>query len=559
MHRRMKIFVNCVIIVAAAGIGLAAGFAWRGNQERVSPATGVSTATAPSPELAAAKLIRTSDQRAAVPGTDDSPLATKLERDLSMSSGVTRWLYWLETVEKAAPADFPRLARLAQGNSTLLRLIAARWVELDPRHLFDTIVASSKTGGRLPSELESVLFAEWPKRDPDAVIAALSEAGEFGGRSNWRMLVASRFFEHDVERGLRLMSEWHIGNYGPRMTGVAKWAAADPRHAAEFTLANPAGFASRLTMETIGKEWAKTDPRGALEFAVSTRGELGSTLATAVLKDWAGRNLDESAEWLGTADDWTRTRLSPAFVEAWAKQDATSALAWCEENLTGTSLAQAVGGVLKGAAAKDLAGAAGIVANMHPSPARSEAAVAVAKKWFPDHSSDKPVASELLAWLAKLDGDSRKRVVEENYWRWSETDPGSMAAFLTSANSEDVPNHAYSSLARSLARKDPPQALEWAGGLPAGRALSAGGEVFSEWRRSQPESAMSWLNGLPANDARRQPFFQSAVRSLAHEPHGADQLAAMSAADRAAARSVIETMRLPDDRRATLLEALKPR
>ena len=79
-----------------------------------------------------------------LPIGDDSPLATRLEKDLALSSGVTRWLYWLEALEKAAPSDFPRLDRLARGNPAVLRLVAERWAEFAPRHLFDTLVAASK-------------------------------------------------------------------------------------------------------------------------------------------------------------------------------------------------------------------------------------------------------------------------------------------------------------------------------------------------------------------------------------------------------------------------------
>jgi hypothetical protein len=341
------------------------------------------------------------------------------------------------------------------------------------------------------------------------------------------------------------------------MTAVAKWAAADPRHAAEFALENPAGFASSLTMETIGKQWAKTDPRRALEFASARPGEFGSVLANAALKEWAGRNLNEAAEWLAGADARTRNRLSPAFVETWAKQDATSALTWCASNLGGSSLVQAVGGVLRGAAEKDVAGAAGLVAEMAPSPARAEAAVAVARKWFPEMHSEKPVKPEAIAWLASLDSDAVKRVVNQVQWGWSVSDPGSMAVFLASASSEQIPTSAYSVLARQMARKNPWEALEWASRLPPDGALGAGGDAFSEWRRSQPEAAMQWLNDLPSTDPRRQPFFQNAIRGLAYELHAAEQLAAMTATERAAARSVIEGMQLPEDRRARLLEALK--
>src|SRR5262249_32740448 len=147
-------------------------------------------------------------------------------------------------LEKAAPSDYPRLARLAQGNSYAFKLVAQRWAEFYPQHMLDCLVAANTGGPELPiNELANVLFTDWTKRDPQAVIAALSLPGNMIMRSQTRNQVATTIVETDVELGLRLMSQWHIDNFGPRMNAVAKWAAANPQHAAEFALANPAGYA----------------------------------------------------------------------------------------------------------------------------------------------------------------------------------------------------------------------------------------------------------------------------------------------------------------------------
>lgn len=547
----MKIIFHSLVILIAAAIGLALGFAFRSK-----PPSAQSESPSESSLVRQSRSAFASKKRFVVRANDDSPLATQLERDLSMSSGVTRWLYWLEALEKAAPADFPRLARLAQGNATALRFVAARWAEMAPRHMFDTLLAESKNPRGFPlNELANLLFDEWPKRDPDGVIAALNGPEHSSVLSYWRSTVAANLCESDPERGLRMMAEWHI-NFGPRTTGIAKWAAANPRHAAEFALENPAGYASELAMETIGKEWANTDPAAALEFAAGKPGKLGYQLATAALKAWSERNLAEAGDWLANADTGTRNRFSAPFVEAWAKQDASGALSWCQENLNGTSLAQAVGGVLKGAAEKDVAAAAGLVAGMEPSSARAEGAVAVAKKWFPMMSSGKPIAPEAIAWLAGLDPLSTRRVLDQVTWGWATNDPKTMAAFLA-ARSEDVPSHSYSVVAREMARLNPAETIEWATQLPGGRALSVGSEVFGEWRAAQPDAAMRWLNNLTADDPRREPYFQGAMRYLAYHPQAVEQLLAMSPAERANARSIIETMPLKEDYRARLLDVLK--
>ena len=184
------------------------------------------------------------------------------------------------------------------------------------------------------------------------------------------------------------------------MTGVKKWAAANPRHAAEFALAHPAGYASRMVMDTVGKEWARTEPAAALEFASGKRGELSSILAGSVLKAWTDRSLTEATEWLSKADTASKNRLSPSFVEAWAKYDAEGALKWSEANLTGITFANAAAGVVKGFVERDLVGAADLVTTMAPSRARGDAAAVVMEKWMPDVDTKQGMPPEATGWLA---------------------------------------------------------------------------------------------------------------------------------------------------------------
>lgn len=87
--------------------------------------------------------------------------------------------------------------------------------------------------------------------------------------------------------------------------------------------------------------------------------------------------------------------------------------------------------------------------------------------------------------------------------------------------------------------------------------MNIGNDAFNEWQQSQPEAARDWLNKLPANDPRRQSFFQNVVAAMTNDPRGADQLAALSAADRAVAEKLIATMVIPEERRTELLNKLK--
>lgn len=550
----MKIILNSLLVLVAAAIGLAIGFVWR-NSRPISPPEELPAMAMGSEQKALARI----STKPAIPHNVDSPLARQLERDLSMSAGVTRWLYWMEALEKATPADFPGLIRLTKGNYTATRFVAARWAETAPRHMFDTLVAEIRSGSLPEYDLTSVLLDDWPKRDPDAAIAALNEIENFGMRDSWRNQVAYGLVEKDIERALRLWPAWNLEmGFGDRgLRAVAKWTATDPRHAAEFMLGQPAGYYSRAITETVGTQWAKMDPANAMAFAAEKPGELGSALGTGAIKEWGERNLQQAAEWLGRTDARARNRFSPAFVEAWAKQDATSALSWCEANLSGPTLSDAVGGALRGAADKNIANAATLVAGMNPSPARAEAALAVAEKWFPRLASDKSVPTAAVAWLAGLDADSSKRVVTEVMWEWATSDPKSMAEFLPGISTDKVPPFAYELLARQMAQKNPIEALEWTSRVPEERGLSAGSAAFGEWHRAQRESAMKWLDSLSQTDPRREPFFDGAIRALAYDSQASEQLAAMNPAQRATARRVIETMKIAEDRRVRLLGALK--
>jgi hypothetical protein len=553
----MKILFNSLVIIVGAIVGLVVGFALRGKQPSPSKAAAPATGRYES-------VNRRSSVKAGTPTSvrlnDDSPLATRLEQNLSMSAGVTQWLHWLDALEKAVPGDFPRLFQLARGNSVARRFVASRWAEVAPRHMLDFLVVASKGGnGATVNELASILFTEWPKRDPDGAIAALSKADDFAMHPYWRFEVAYAMVDQDIERSLRVMGEWHADDIGFGPSGIAavsKWARKDPRHAAEFLFSQPPGYSVQSTIETVGKEWAKVAPAAALDFATSRSGELSSMLAGSVVKEWASKNVGETADWLATTDERTRNRLSPAFVEAWAKQDTAGAMTWCAENLSGTSLARAVAGLMTGAAEKDVTGAAALVTGMEPSNARTEAALAVANKWFPHLSSDTRAGPEAVAWLGSLDGDTVKRVVEETAWGWATSDPRSMAAFLAQSSSDRVPPYAYELLGRELARKSPSESLDWANQLPEDRRLTAGGAAFAEWRSSQPEEAMKWLNELSSTDPRQNAYFESVVRSLAYHPQAAEQLAAMTSAQQATARGVLEGMSLPAERRSRLIAAL---
>src|SRR5258708_7579001 len=191
--------ISCGIAIGlGTGVGLRKFFAAAAN---LTDRSGIAVDTTDAARSQSGKKL------GRVGRDDDSPLATKLSHDLSISSGVTRWLHWWDAVEKAVPSDFPRFARIAEGDSAAMRLVAERWVELAPREFFNTLVSASKTGNKFTNEWGTILLEEWTKRDSNALVAALNESEDFSKRKQWRQQVANSFLDKEPERGLHLMAD----------------------------------------------------------------------------------------------------------------------------------------------------------------------------------------------------------------------------------------------------------------------------------------------------------------------------------------------------------------
>jgi len=503
MNRSLLIGFSALLGLAA-GIGLRA---WRHPQDR-DASSGRGASFSPMTPGAPPKIST----------TRSSALVDQTEANLSLTDGVTRWLHWMTAVEKAGPGDFPGLARLAQGLPGALNMLAARWIELDPHGMFD---ACRQGGSGFPSnELAPWLFENWPKKDPDAVLAALMEHRDL--TRNWHFSAFNSLFQNRPEQALIAMSRLGIDSFVPNMQGIAQWASGNPRHAAETALTHPAGAASRMVLETIAKEWARTDPAAALAFAMEHNTQPAADLANHVLRQWVENDLDQASEWFASVDERTKEKHLPAFIEAWGKSDATHALRWCLENTAGSQQTEVVRSLVKGVLARDVAAAASLISGMDASPLRTKAAAAFAhqavnKGWFPGlitSNSTNVAKPEAVAWLSQLDPDARKEVINEIYWSWSEGAPREFAAFLQSEAGKDAPSHVLGAAARALVRENPQEAMAWAAKTPEPLRPQTLTETFGHWTHSQPDAAITWLRELPAHDPHREALYLSTVQSL---------------------------------------------
>lgn len=510
------------------------------------------------------------------PGPAPSVLAEKLKTDLSISQGVTRWLQWMTAVEKAGPRDYPQLARMAKEMPGALNMLAARWIEKDPKGLFEACRNADESGPGFPAnELAQLLLESWPKTDPDAVLAALRNSP--GLQVGWQFTALNSLFSNRPEEALITMSDLRIDNYGPDIKGVAKWAAADPRHATEVALAHPAGYASQMVLEAIGKEWAKSDPEGALAFAAGKDGAPAAELANQVMRQWVEKDLTKASDWLAAADGSERARLLPAFIEAWGKKDASNALQWCLANTAGSQQAEVITSLVKGTLAQSPDAAAALVVGLDASPLRSKAAVAFAstminKDWWPGfNSSGQSAKPEAIAWLGQLDSDARKQVLSNIYWSWSEHDPKGFADYLRTPAGQVAGPETVNAAARSLVREQPLEAMKWASEAPGETRTDALSQTFQAWTNSQPDAAMDWLGKLPASDPRREALYLGAIENaipysafLNGSPgtpdiitSGRQNLARLLATDSEAARQAIANLSLNPEQKAKALTQLK--
>jgi hypothetical protein len=128
-------------------------------------------------------------------------------------TGAKRWLLLLSAAEKASAQDMPALIRMVGEDSVAIRMLGARWAELDPKHMFISLCADyllpEGAAGALPGRymLSDVLFEQWTRSDLPGAIKALNDAPNFAARDSLRMSVANQVMKLDVEQAFRVMKE----------------------------------------------------------------------------------------------------------------------------------------------------------------------------------------------------------------------------------------------------------------------------------------------------------------------------------------------------------------
>jgi hypothetical protein len=488
----------------------------------------------------------------------------ELERIMRTEKGSKRWLVLLAQAEKADATKMPSLIRSAGEDTAMIRMLAARWAELDPSHMFASLYADllqpDGAPGTLPGRwvLTDVLFEEWVKKDVGAVIRALTDVPEFNGLSSLRMTVVNRLMKADVEKGLVAMKEWNIRNYLPDMKAVSEWAARDPRHAAEVVTSLGSDYAVHEAMKHVGKAWAQSDPEGGLRYAVSLPFQSRTALASEIIGTWAQRDLSAAVKFASAQEDPAlRVSVAEGLVKTWAKTDPAGALAWSQENLRGAARTEAIGSLIKTVAEKDIEAAGELVAGMEAGAAQNRACASIFETWF---NKGKDHRGAALEWLAELpDPKARESALEKVQWNWMWNDPNSVREFISGPHGHLASRSLIHQVARNQAAKNPEAAMEWASKLSPNQVEGAQQAVFDNWLQIRPTGAAEYALKLPAGNSRA-----SAIRSVSFNlvydssslESAIEWFRKLPPTDHEVAREVLKHSSASPERRRKLEEAL---
>lgn len=472
-----------------------------------------------------------------------------------------RWLVLLGEADEADAARMPALIKAAAGEWVVVSLLAQRWAELDPQHMFATLLADALTNQ--PSldregSLMLSLFAHWAKADPDAAVAALKEPTGLSAGQTIRRHVSNWIMQSDPARGVKLMIDWKVAdNFVPDISALGKWVDENPRAAAEVATAGDLGSASWGILRRIGAAWAASDPAAALAFAAEKRGTARLRLAEAVISEWARRDLKAAVAHLAAEPDAAiRGKLGLPIVESWAAQDPQAALLWANENLKGAARNSAAASVVKTMAAKDIGAAAEFIAGLDEGSARDQSVNQLLRTWL---SKDKKEdATAALTWMAALpDADARRQAMEQSSWRLFYAAADETIAFLNSPQGAIAPQQLFDRAAQHLAQKNPGSAMQWAAALPPERRSAAQESVLNEWMSTRPDAAMEWVRGLPKG-GQRDASITAATMNLAWQSVDTTRrwLQSLPAADRPAAAAGLRSNGSLSTENRAALEAL---
>ena len=432
---------------------------------------------------------------------------------LGAAKGARRWLLLLSFAEKATAADMAALIYAVGPDSTAVRMLAARWAQLDPMHMLASIHGNSLLPEDSPnafpyrSQLSSVLFDEWAKKDLAGAVKALTDLSDTSTREGYRAMLVRGAMKEDIEQGLQLMKEWKIRASVPDMKKVTEWATRDPLHAAKAVVDFGTDYSTQQVLRTIGTVWAQTDPEGGLRYAANVDSSARAILGNELMRKWAERDPAAAAAFAASQKDMAyRSALGRGLVSTWAATDPTKALTWSQDHLRGEARTEAVAAVIQVYAGTNLNAASQLVADMEPGGMQNRACASIFEAWFNKGPAEHNAAFE---WLTSLPNQEAQQLAMSRVpWNRAFNDAESLGNFLSGPYGNLAPEYLITQLGSFRAANDPEAAMKWVSSLPANRQSSARLGVLGAWVGQNPEQAKAYVLAMPSGSER-----QDAVRT----------------------------------------------
>ena len=89
---------------------------------------------------------------------------SQMREALKLESRAKRLLWFAAQAENADAEGLARLMRLSGTDMEVRKMLATRWAELDPQHMFDTLSPKWKDTGRYGYRIMRILVEAWAKR-----------------------------------------------------------------------------------------------------------------------------------------------------------------------------------------------------------------------------------------------------------------------------------------------------------------------------------------------------------------------------------------------------------
>jgi len=226
---------------------------------------------------------------------------------------------------------------------------------------------------------------------------------------------------------------------------------------------------------------------------------------------WGQTDPQAALEWVESLDGFEQRLGSNSVLDAWAREDADSAIAWAKENFEGEDNPYFVG-IIHGLAESNLFKATDLMTSLPYGRVRGRAAsIVMGKAWEMGEGVALHLADNLPEGSVQnfAFGEIAERIAKEDLPRAVEWVDNMEESEIKVAASEDV--------AKRWARENPVSASEWVSAMPESESRSESmEEVVRVWAKQDPVATAEWLNQFPSGEFMDEPI-TAFVREVARK------------------------------------------